>query len=149
LDAANQTSILKEIAHFGLKIMQGILVIQAEHELNNEVALDLAPLVMLFQLVEMAHTILLIWFTIHIEVNWQNFGPMRKSISLNDINKNSSVLTRGNPTPNSSLISRIMKRSSIRDGMIQRDTLSICEYSTMVWQMLSPIQQVLSRILAF
>jgi hypothetical protein len=48
LDAADQTSILKEIAHFGLKLMQGILVIQAERDLNNETALDLAPPVMSF-----------------------------------------------------------------------------------------------------
>jgi hypothetical protein len=54
LDAANQTSILKEIAHFGLKLVQGILAIQAECDSNNEAALDLAPPVMPFQLVEMA-----------------------------------------------------------------------------------------------
>ena len=54
LDAADQTSIFKEIVHFGLKVMQGISVVQAERDLNNEVALDLAPPVMLFQLVEMA-----------------------------------------------------------------------------------------------
>ncbi len=54
LDAVDQTLILKEIAHFGLKLMQGILVIQVERNSNNEATLDLAPLVMPFQLVEMA-----------------------------------------------------------------------------------------------
>jgi len=54
LDAANQTSILKEIAHFRLKLVQGISAIQVECDLNNEAALDLAPPVMPFQLVEMA-----------------------------------------------------------------------------------------------
>ncbi|CAM6012093.1 unnamed protein product [Sphagnum balticum] len=51
LDVADQMSILKEIAHFGLKLLQGTLVIQAERNLNNK---DLAPLVMPYQLVEMA-----------------------------------------------------------------------------------------------
>ncbi|KAH8941177.1 hypothetical protein BDL97_14G024200 [Sphagnum fallax] len=54
LDAANQTSILKEIAHFGLKLVQGISAIQAERNSNNEVALDFGIPVMPFQLVEMA-----------------------------------------------------------------------------------------------
>ncbi len=54
LDVANQTLILKEIAHFGLKLVQRISTIQAEHDSNNEAALNLAPLVMPFQLVEMA-----------------------------------------------------------------------------------------------
>ncbi len=54
LDAADQTSILKEIVHFGLKLMQGISTIQAEHNSNNEAALNLAPPMMPFQLVEMA-----------------------------------------------------------------------------------------------
>jgi len=54
LDATDQTLILKEIAHFGLKLVQGILAIQAEHNSNNEVVLDLAPPVMSFQLVKMA-----------------------------------------------------------------------------------------------
>jgi hypothetical protein len=48
LDATNQTLILKEIAHFGLKLVQGMLAIQVEHDLNNEAALDLAPHVMSF-----------------------------------------------------------------------------------------------------
>ncbi len=48
LDATNQTLILKEIAHFGLKLVQGILAIQVEHDSNNEAALDLTPHVMLF-----------------------------------------------------------------------------------------------------
>jgi hypothetical protein len=51
LDAADQMLILKEIAHFELKLLQGTLVIQAERDLNNK---DLAPLVMPYQLVEMA-----------------------------------------------------------------------------------------------
>ncbi len=54
LDAANQTSILKEIAHFELRLLQGISAIQAKRDSNNEAALDLALLVMPFQLVEMA-----------------------------------------------------------------------------------------------
>jgi hypothetical protein len=54
LDAVNQMSILKEIAHFELKLVQGISAIQAEHDLNNEVALDLALPMVPFQLVEMA-----------------------------------------------------------------------------------------------
>ncbi len=54
LDAVDQTSILKEITHFGLKLVQGILAIQAEHNSDNEAALHLAPPVMSFQLVEMA-----------------------------------------------------------------------------------------------
>jgi hypothetical protein len=54
LDAVDQTSILKEIVHFGLKLVQGILTIHAERDLNNEVVLDLAPPMMPFQLVEMA-----------------------------------------------------------------------------------------------
>ncbi len=54
LDAANQTSILKEIAHFGLKLVQGISAIQAERNSNNEAALDFDIPVMPFQLVEMA-----------------------------------------------------------------------------------------------
>ncbi len=54
LDATNKTSILKEIAHFKLKLVQGISAIQAERDSNNEVALDLALPVMPFQLVEMA-----------------------------------------------------------------------------------------------
>jgi hypothetical protein len=48
LDAANQTLILKEIVHFGLKLVQGILAIQAECDSNNEAALDLALPVMPF-----------------------------------------------------------------------------------------------------
>ncbi len=48
LDVANQMSILKEIAHFGLKLVQGISAIQAECDSNNEAALDLALLVMPF-----------------------------------------------------------------------------------------------------
>ncbi|CAK9238270.1 unnamed protein product [Sphagnum troendelagicum] len=54
LDAANQTSILKEIAHFGLKLVQGISAIQAERNSNNEAALNFGIPVMPFQLVEMA-----------------------------------------------------------------------------------------------
>ncbi len=54
LDVVDQTSILKEIAHFGLKLVQGILAIQAEHNSDNEAALHFAPPVMSFQLVEMA-----------------------------------------------------------------------------------------------
>ncbi len=54
LDAANQTSILKEIVHFGLKLVQGISAIQVERDSNNEVVLDFTLLVMPFQLVEMA-----------------------------------------------------------------------------------------------
>jgi hypothetical protein len=54
LDVANQMSILKEIAHFELKLVQGISAIQAERDSNNEVALDLALPMMPFQLVEMA-----------------------------------------------------------------------------------------------
>ncbi|CAM6060495.1 unnamed protein product [Sphagnum tenellum] len=54
LDAANQTSILKEIAHFGLKLVQGISAIQAERNSNNKAALDFGIPVMPFQLVEMA-----------------------------------------------------------------------------------------------
>jgi len=93
--------------------------------------------------------ILSIRFSIHIEINWQSFGPMKKLISLNTINKNSSMLTRGNLAPSSSLISRIIQCSSIRDGMIWRDILSICECSAVDWQMLSPTQQMLSWIFAF
>jgi hypothetical protein len=48
LDAADQTLILKEIAHFGLKLVQGISAIQVERDSNNEAALDLAPPVMPF-----------------------------------------------------------------------------------------------------
>ena len=77
------------------------------------------------------------------------FGLMRRSISLNDINMNSSMLTKGNPAPSSSLISRIIQHSSIHDGTIWRDALSICECSAVDWQMLSPTQQAVSRILAF
>ena len=54
LDVVDQTLILKEIAHFGLKLVQGISAIQAERDSNNEVVPDLALLVMPFQLVEMA-----------------------------------------------------------------------------------------------
>jgi len=54
LDAADQMLILKEIAHFKLKLVQGISAIQAERDLNNEAALDFAPHVMPFHLVEMA-----------------------------------------------------------------------------------------------
>jgi hypothetical protein len=54
LDAVDQTLILKEIAHFGLKLVQGILSIQAKRDSNNEATLDLAPPVMSFKLVEMA-----------------------------------------------------------------------------------------------
>jgi hypothetical protein len=54
LDAANQTSILKEITHFRLKLLQGISAIQAKRDLNNKATLDLALPVMPFQLVEMA-----------------------------------------------------------------------------------------------
>jgi len=54
LDAANQTSILKEIAHFGLKLVQGISAIQVERNSNNEVAFDFGIPLMPFQLVEMA-----------------------------------------------------------------------------------------------
>ena len=35
--------------HFRLKLVQSILVVHAKRNLNNEVALDLAPLVMPFQ----------------------------------------------------------------------------------------------------
>ncbi len=48
LDATNQILILKEIVHFGLKLVQGILAIQVEHDSNNEAAFDLAPHVMSF-----------------------------------------------------------------------------------------------------
>ncbi len=95
------------------------------------------------------HAILSIQLSIHIEINWQSFGPMKRLISLNDINRNSLMLTRGNPAPSSSLISRIIQRSSIHDGMIWRDILSTCECSTVDWQMLLPTQQALSRILTF
>lgn len=54
LDAVDQASILKEIAHFGLKVVQGISLVQVERNSNNEARLNLAPLVMLLQLVEMA-----------------------------------------------------------------------------------------------
>jgi hypothetical protein len=54
LDAVDQTLILKEIVHFGLKPVQGISAVQAERDSNNEVVLDLALHVMSFQLVEMA-----------------------------------------------------------------------------------------------
>jgi len=54
LDATDQTLILKEIAHFKLKLVQGILVIQAKRDSNNKATLDLAPPVMSFKLVEMA-----------------------------------------------------------------------------------------------
>jgi hypothetical protein len=54
LDAADQTLILKEITHFGLKLVEGILAIQVERDSNNEAALDLTPPVMSFKLVEMA-----------------------------------------------------------------------------------------------
>ncbi len=54
LDVVDQTSILKEIAHFKLKLVQGISAIQAERNSNNEAAFDLAPPVMPFHLVEMA-----------------------------------------------------------------------------------------------
>jgi len=54
LDAADQMLIMKEIAHFKLKLVQSISAIQVECDLNNEAALDLAPPVMPFQLVEMA-----------------------------------------------------------------------------------------------
>jgi len=53
LDAADQMLILKEIAHFILKLMQGISVVQAERNSNNEVALNLVPPMMSLQLVEM------------------------------------------------------------------------------------------------
>jgi len=69
LDAVDQTSILKEIVHFRLKLVQGISAIQVERDSNNEATLDLAPPVMLFQLVEMHHAILSIRFSIHIKVN--------------------------------------------------------------------------------
>jgi hypothetical protein len=48
LDAVDQTLILKEIPHFGLKLVQGISTIQAERDSNNEAALDLTLPVMLF-----------------------------------------------------------------------------------------------------
>lgn len=48
LDAVDQTLILKEIAHFRLKLMQGISAIQVERNSNNEAALDLTPPVMSF-----------------------------------------------------------------------------------------------------
>ena len=54
LDEVDQASILKEIAHFGLKVVQGISLVQVERNSNNEARLNLAPLVMLLQLVEMA-----------------------------------------------------------------------------------------------
>ncbi len=54
LDTANQMLILKEITHFKLKLLQGISIVQAKHDSNNKVALDLAPHVISFQLVEMA-----------------------------------------------------------------------------------------------
>jgi len=53
LDAIDQTSILKEIAHFKLKLVPSISATQVERDLNNEATLDLAPLMMSFQLVEM------------------------------------------------------------------------------------------------
>jgi hypothetical protein len=40
--------ILREITHFGLKLVQRTLAIQVEHNSNNEAALDLAPPVMPF-----------------------------------------------------------------------------------------------------
>ncbi len=70
LDAVDQTSILKEIAQFRLKLVQGISVVQVERDSNNEVAFDLAPPVMPFQLVEMASCDFIIRFSIHIEINW-------------------------------------------------------------------------------
>jgi hypothetical protein len=53
LDAADQMLILKEIAHFILKLMQGVSVVQAERNSNNELALNLVPHVMSLQLVKM------------------------------------------------------------------------------------------------
>ncbi|CAM6027259.1 unnamed protein product [Sphagnum balticum] len=47
-NAVDQTSILKEIVHFRLKLVQGILAIQAERDSNNEATFDLAPLMMPF-----------------------------------------------------------------------------------------------------
>ena len=61
---------------------------------------------------------------------------------------NPSMLTRGNPTPSSSMISKIIQRSSIWDGMIWR-ALSICECFAVDWQMFPPTQQALGQILAF
>ena len=43
LDAVDQMSILKEIVHFGLKLVQGISVVEAKRNLNDEVVLNLAP----------------------------------------------------------------------------------------------------------
>jgi len=53
-DAIDQTLILKEIAHFKLKLVQGISAIQSKRNSNNEVVFDFTPRVMPFQLVEMA-----------------------------------------------------------------------------------------------
>jgi hypothetical protein len=53
LHGADQMLILKEIAHFVLKLMQGILVVQDERNSNNEVELNLVPPMMSLQLVEM------------------------------------------------------------------------------------------------
>jgi hypothetical protein len=49
LDAVDQMLILKEIVHFGLKLVQGISVVEAKRKSNDEVVLNLAPaLVMSF-----------------------------------------------------------------------------------------------------
>ena len=146
LDAANQMLILKEIAHFRLKLVQGISTIHASATWITRLCSISLLLWCNSSLLRWHHVILLIQFLIHIEVNWQSFGPMKRSISLNNINMNSLMLTIGNPTLSSSLISMIIQRSWIRDVIIWRDALSMCEYFVVDWQMLLPTQQALSQI---
>jgi len=116
LDAINQTLILKEIVHFELKLMQGISIIQVEHDSNNEAMFDLIPPMMSFQLVKMALCDFIDSVFDPYRSQLAKFYPMKRLISLNDINKNSSMLIRGNPAPSSSLISKIYNVLQYRMG---------------------------------
>jgi len=118
LDAVDQTSILKEIVHFGLKLVQGISAIQAKRNSNNEAALHLAPPMMSFQLVEMVPCDFIDSVLNPYQSQLAKFWPDEKIDFIERHHKNSSMLTRGNSPPSSSLINRIIQRSSIRDGMI-------------------------------
>ena len=49
----DQACILKEVALFGLKLMNGVMCVQAEHNHNNLAADDIAPPVMPHELVNL------------------------------------------------------------------------------------------------
>ena len=104
--------------HFGLKLLQGISALQVERDSNNEVVHNLAPLVMSFQLVEMAPCDFIDLVLDPYQSQLAKFWPDEKIDLIERHQQELLNAYRGNSAPSFSLIKRIIQRSSIRDGMI-------------------------------